>query len=289
MTGVVEGALPSEFAAERMAAKGVDDWRQVLELSHVEARDRAWGDLVAAATDLRARHPAIQVEEVVRAGEPAAELLAQARETAADLLIAGARGYSLLHGLLLGSVSEALVTEAPCPTLVVRDAPEALATVLVAVRTRDDAERLADACLTLPLPAATKLVALTVLEDIPRITRGVDPFTAQRLDDLMREAATDEHAAAEAVGQQLVERMHAEQPERPVEAQVVRGDIADTILRQAAAREAGLIVVDARERPGFTSRLGLGSVSRKLVRRAPTAVLVVRERSSQTETDATDA
>ena len=56
----------------------------------------------------------------------------------------------------------------------------------------------------------------------------------------------------------------------------VRGDIAPTLLSQVEVFDASLVVVGARERRGLTRRLGLGSVSRRLVRHAPSAVLVVR-------------
>jgi nucleotide-binding universal stress UspA family protein len=53
-------------------------------------------------------------------GDPAAELLALAEEQGADLIIAGARGASLLEGLLVGSVADRLLKDAPCSVLLVR-------------------------------------------------------------------------------------------------------------------------------------------------------------------------
>jgi nucleotide-binding universal stress UspA family protein len=48
------------------------------------------------------------------------ELLAHLEEHPADLLVVGSRGLSAGRRLLLGSVSTAMVTHAPCPVLVVR-------------------------------------------------------------------------------------------------------------------------------------------------------------------------
>jgi len=48
------------------------------------------------------------------------EVLAQVRAQRSDLLVVGSRGLSTVQRLMLGSVSSALVTHAPCPVLVVR-------------------------------------------------------------------------------------------------------------------------------------------------------------------------
>jgi nucleotide-binding universal stress UspA family protein len=287
VTCVVDVPSPSEVAVGRMAAKGVADWRRVLELSHYDARDRAQGYVAEAAAELRQRHPAVVVEEVVRLGGPAAELVGLVEEVNADLIVAGARGQTVFQGVLLGSVSEALAAEAPCPALIVRRAPPAVATVLAAVRSPEDADLLAGACLRLPLPPEARVVAVTVSAPLPQARPARDPFAARRLDVLLHEWAEEDSTEAEAVGRRFVERIRAATPDRHVEAQVVRGelnltpldvrgDIAPTLLRQADVLDASLLVVGARERRGLTRRLGLGSVSRRLVRHAPSAVLVVR-------------
>jgi nucleotide-binding universal stress UspA family protein len=51
------------------------------------------------------------------------ELLAFLEEHPTDLLVIGSRGLSTARRILLGSVSTAMVTHAPCPVLVVRTPP----------------------------------------------------------------------------------------------------------------------------------------------------------------------
>jgi nucleotide-binding universal stress UspA family protein len=56
----------------------------------------------------------------VRTGDPAVQLERAAEENGADLVVVGARGHSVAHRLLLGSVSTRLLHHAHRPVLVVR-------------------------------------------------------------------------------------------------------------------------------------------------------------------------
>lgn len=288
VASIVEVQPPSELAIGHLAGKGFADWRRVLEVSHSAARDQAFQFVADAAAELRRHHPAAIIDEVVGLGEPAAELLSLAKSVRAQLILVGARGRSELQTLLLGSVSEALLPEAPCPVLVVRRPVTVLSTVLVAVRTSEDADRLAETCLQLPLPAATRLVAVSVSVPQAFVKPGHQPFAPGRIEALLDEWVEEDRHEVEAAGARFVARIRAAAPDRPAEARVVRGllspsltesraDVAPTLMAEAEALDASLIVVGARERHGPAVRLGLGSVSRKIVRRAPTAVLVVRD------------
>jgi nucleotide-binding universal stress UspA family protein len=68
-------------------------------------------------------HPdeADRVERSVLRGYPARVLLDAAAD--ADLLVVGSRGRGGMAGMLLGSVSQHLVTHASCPIVVVRAEP----------------------------------------------------------------------------------------------------------------------------------------------------------------------
>lgn len=61
-----------------------------------------------------------QTEVLRREGSPAPEIVAAAREWAADLLVVGTHGRGGLGRLVLGSVAEAVLRDAPCPVLAVR-------------------------------------------------------------------------------------------------------------------------------------------------------------------------
>jgi nucleotide-binding universal stress UspA family protein len=66
----------------------------------------------------RERHPGVTVIEEVVHGHPIAVLRQAA--AGADLLVVGSRGHGTLAGMVLGSVSQAMLHHAPCPLAVVR-------------------------------------------------------------------------------------------------------------------------------------------------------------------------
>jgi len=59
-------------------------------------------------------------EEEVLEGPAAEAILQVARVRRADLIVMGSRGLGRIEAALLGSVSQRVVQEAPCPVLIVR-------------------------------------------------------------------------------------------------------------------------------------------------------------------------
>ena len=77
------------------------------------------GELLAGWSD---KHPAVPVRCIITRDRPAHGLLEQAHR--AQLVVVGSRGRGAFTGLLLGSVSHALLHHAPCPVAVVRAEPD---------------------------------------------------------------------------------------------------------------------------------------------------------------------
>lgn len=62
----------------------------------------------------------VEIDGEVREGAPAAQIVEEAREWGADLIVIGTHGHTGLQHALLGSVAERSVRLAPCPVLTVR-------------------------------------------------------------------------------------------------------------------------------------------------------------------------
>jgi len=75
-----------------------------------------------AAEDIRAGFPGlgIQLTTKVVKGSPKQEIVEEAENWDADLIIMGSHGYGFWRRSLLGSVSESVVHHAPCSVLVVK-------------------------------------------------------------------------------------------------------------------------------------------------------------------------
>ena len=62
----------------------------------------------------------VKAELLLREGDPAEEIVRAAQEEGFDLIVVGHRGLSPVKAFLLGSVSNRVVSHAPCSVLVVR-------------------------------------------------------------------------------------------------------------------------------------------------------------------------
>ncbi len=91
-----------------------------------EERRRALRDVDEAGRTLAQGAPVLNVSTQVREGSPTAEILQDAAEWGADLIMLGSHGYGASVEFLLGSVAHEVALHAPCSVEIVRD-PEATA------------------------------------------------------------------------------------------------------------------------------------------------------------------
>jgi nucleotide-binding universal stress UspA family protein len=73
--------------------------------------------LLAELHRFQAPDSAVRVEYLLEEGKPAEEILRVARAEKCDLVLMATRGRTGLNRLLLGSVAEEVLRQAPCPVL----------------------------------------------------------------------------------------------------------------------------------------------------------------------------
>lgn len=61
----------------------------------------------------------IRKEGIIVEGEPYKKIVLFSSENGIDLVVIGARGLSLMEGMLIGSVTDAVLRSSPCPVLVI--------------------------------------------------------------------------------------------------------------------------------------------------------------------------
>ena len=97
---------------------GFDNYR-ILQMTAVEIAHEMEQHAKTELDALIATLP-IPATCAIRFGRAADEIVHQAKEDEASLIVMGSHGRSGLSHLLVGSVAEAVVRHAPCPVLVVR-------------------------------------------------------------------------------------------------------------------------------------------------------------------------
>jgi nucleotide-binding universal stress UspA family protein len=210
------------------------------------------------------------------APEAHGEILAQAAALRPDLLVLGSHGRSGFQRWLLGSVTEKLIRQAPCPTMIVPqrahdtppDKPVQFRNILCPVDFSDASMRAMEHALSLAEEADAHLTLLHVIEVPPELREQV---ALAGLDvDRIR-------AAAEAESLRRLRTLVPEQARTycTVETAVREGAAFRQILAAASETRADLVVMGVHGR-GALDLLVFGSNTVRVIRGAACPVLIVR-------------
>ena len=216
--------------------------------------------------------PRPTVEGFLLRGRPASAIVDEAGAFDADMVVMGSRGHGTIATMVLGSTAAEVVDHAPCPVLVARrrhargrsrsptmarhrpGPPRRCSPAGRSSRTATSASSPSPRS-PCPSPRASRRVSTTRCSSR---TRGPRTRPAKRWP---QESSGAAHRLAEA-------GLHAV----PV---ALEGDAAAEIIRFAAERTIGTIVMGTRGRTGL-ARLFLGSIARNVLLHAHSSVLVVR-------------
>lgn len=212
----------------------------------------------------------VQVQE--EGAAPGTNILSYAKENTADLIVMGTHGRRGVDRMLMGSVAEEVVRQAPCPVCTVRNALEtapsdAVRRVMVPIDFSEASERALKHAHALALTYGAELVALHAIEEVvlpmaygmaPKQVDAetVRPNVEQALADMLSEHVGVEHARAE----------------------VRVGYPPQEILSAITDESIDWVVMGTHGRQGF-NRLLMGSVAERIVRHAPCPVLTLQEKS----------
>ena len=90
------------------------------EVTKIVETAREAGQKILADGKRKVESEHIAVETVLKEGNTVQEITKLAKEAKSDLIVMGVKGISKLRELLVGSVSEGVIRQAPCPVLVVK-------------------------------------------------------------------------------------------------------------------------------------------------------------------------
>jgi len=226
---------------------------------------------------------AARKEAVMRRGNPAEQILAEAEAWPADLVVVGSRGRSAIARFFVGSVAERVVAHAPCSVLLARPLLRGSAAVEQVVLGTDGSQTAAQAADWLrerfPLPGMCPVHLVSVV--MPMNAASASRMTlVSGMADLFVTLGQQEQDAAREHLDALVGAFQT--AGRPVTTEVRADDPAGGLLAVAEERGADLLVVGSRGYNGL-DRFLLGSVSEKALRHAACSVLVVRPNGGNTK------
>lgn len=259
-----DGSEPAAAALEHAATVAAESGATAHVL-HVAEDDGVADEIVAEGESWFESADATAVGEV-RSGEPAETIRDYAAEIDADAVVVGTHGREGIERLLLGSVAEAVVREAPAPVLVVPpgagDHDYPYRTIVAATDGSEHAESAIRRAVDLTLGSVATVHLLSVVDVAPI---GLDERTDVRVDlfeGAARELVADGAAVARSAGAANAETA------------VRIGRPHEEIHAYADEVDADLVAIGSHGRSGV-DRLLLGSVSERVLRTASTPVLAV--------------
>ncbi len=239
---------------------------RVEQYAEIEEEDR---QMLKDVEDDCKRRCNLKVHVDLLFGYVASTLLDYAVQNEVDLIVAGTRGHGVIEGMLVGSVTSSLVSLSKVPVLVVKEkqAPTSLKNILVAYDGSAAATTALNLAIDIGRSANAKLVALKVCDSLDSCTEaGAAMRLKASLDGVEkadRKLLAQARSAAADKGMEIGTELLADV------------DIADTILRYAADRNADMIVAGSVSH-GFLGEYMIGSVARKLISSSRIPVLAVK-------------
>jgi len=215
----------------------------------------------------------VKVESLVCWGKPAEQIINQAHEMRADLVVIGAKGAGDPERFPLGSVAQKVMKYAEASVLLAREKTTAIRRVLVATDGSKYSDEVVRFLLGLPLPSNSQVFLVTVLHSwSPAL---VKTFTMNLETD--QQILGELQAAEEERARSLMAKVKKQFQQKgyDIESLVLRGEPAEEILMAAKTLNPDLIAVGAKGLTGIEAFL-LGSVAQRVARFSRYSVLIGR-------------
>ncbi|MBK9527141.1 MAG: universal stress protein [Acidobacteria bacterium] len=251
---------------EELLAKHREKGKRLMNEAEIKARH--------AAARIKRTLPGWTVKHLATYGSASWEILTAADELNPELIIVGSHGHSVLGRLLLGSVSQKVLTEAKSSVRIARGRVEvdpAPGRIMVGFDGSNGANaavetvrqrKWADGTMVRLVAATDSVVPTAIGRFIPSVSDWADDES--KLEHMWIEQLLQK-AAATLAGTNL-----------SVETQIVEGNPNDILVREAEKWHADCIFVGANAYGSRLERFLLGSTSSAVASRAACSVEVIR-------------
>lgn len=249
---------------------------------------KAWQDHAKVLTEveslvkqaearLRTNFPNWEIKAEATYGSPAWEILAKADEMKADLIVVGSHGRSALGRLVLGSISQKVLTEANCSVRIARGRVEvdsAPPRIVIGFDGSKGACAAVDAVALRPWPEQTKVRLAAVTDPITPTAVG---FVLPAVSDWVDVANEGEHEWLRKLADKSIKKL--DEGDLLTEFVTEFGNPKQMLVDLAESWHADSIFVGANRFGSRIERFLLGSVSAAVAARAHCSVEIVRTAS----------
>ena len=234
-----------------------------------------------AKTRLRRSFPKWKVEAEATYGSPAWEILSRAIDFKPDLIIVGSHGHSAFNRLLLGSISQKILTEANCSVRVARGRIEVdpfAVRVIIGFDGLQGAKKAIEAVAMRHWRKGSEFRLISVTDPITPSTIGrfIPPVT-----NLVDEINQSECSWIEKLAEPCLQNLRDLGFEATL--QIHSGNPKQVIIEESEKWNADAIFVGANRFGSRLERFILGSVSAAVAARAHCSVEIVRKLTTSIE------
>ena len=246
---------------------GMEDRKKLKAVQEKKA-----ADLVNNSVDgLRSGY--CNIKTVVSRGKPVEQILKQATNLKADLMVIGAKGTSNTEEFVMGDTARKLMKHAHCNVLLVRENIKKIRRAVLATDGTEYSNAAAHFLLDLDLPSDVEMFIITVMQSHIGALLKMPTLNLETNQHILSELQKAEEKEARKIVTKL-EQTFSEKG-YDVTPLVRKGDPVPEILNCANTFNPELVVLGAKGHSGIEGFL-MGSVSRRVARFSRYSVLIVR-------------
>jgi nucleotide-binding universal stress UspA family protein len=224
-----------------------------------------------AAVAVEYKNSGVPLVTAAETGSVAETIINYAQEHDINLIVISSHGRSGLSRWVYGSITDKVLRQSCCATLIIREQVEEVAgsfqKLLVCLDGSALAEQVLDSALSLAHCSHAEIILLRVVQPANLL------FDMETADQVQESVTALEKGEAEAYLNSLLLKLP--QTENSLTAHTLLGAPADTIIDFAQEQKVDLIAMSSHGRSGI-SRWVYGSVAEKVMRGAKCATLIMR-------------
>ena len=217
-----------------------------------------------------------EVETRLREGLPIYEILKLLRDLHPDLVVSGTRGVYGAKGLVLGSVSQRLLTYAPCSVMLIPAKVQRSDGLKVMLATDGSRGAKAAARLIADLPALEEVMVVTVVRPLDPRDLLLEGATGTQSRTMRAQILQGRRTAARRAIQETAEVLRSTSV--PIRTRLLVGHPGSAIPQAARRERSDLLVLGSRGLTGLKAA-ALGSVSLAVAQLSHCPMLIVKPAS----------